>query len=41
MQCSGEAEALMMENLVVDMMNISMWEIPQEGLMQIFGKLFY
>ncbi|KAK7823544.1 glyoxylase I 4 [Quercus suber] len=24
MQCSGEAEALMMENLVVDMMNISM-----------------
>jgi len=31
MQWSGEAERLMMENLAVNMMNIS-----QKGLMQIF-----
>ena len=35
MQWSGEAEALMMENLAVDMMNIS-----QKGLMQIFQGSF-
>ena len=35
MQWSGEAEALMMENLAVDMMNIS-----QKGLMQIYQGSF-
>ena len=36
MQWSGEAEALMMENLAVDMMSIS-----QKGLMQIFQGSFF
>ena len=35
MQWSGEAERLMIENLAVNMMNIS-----QKGLMQIFQESF-
>lgn len=34
MQCSGEVEALMIENLAMDMMNISIW-----GMVLIFKNL--
>lgn len=36
MQCYGEAEELMMENFMLDMMTISIWMTPWEWLLQFF-----